>query len=81
MRSITKLFGALGTLADSVLALASVIDTATAKLGCSWPARPSRRRCCTAMSSTPPRRRGRVLASRASRWRGRWKADEVLGND
>jgi hypothetical protein len=33
------------------------------------------------MSSTPPRRRGRVLASRASRWRGRWKADEVLGND
>jgi hypothetical protein len=32
MRSITRLFSAFGTLADSVLALASVIDTAAAKI-------------------------------------------------
>lgn len=32
MRSITRLFGALGTLADSVLALAGVIDMASGRL-------------------------------------------------
>lgn len=32
MRSITRLFSAFGTLADSLLSLASVVDTATAKL-------------------------------------------------
>lgn len=32
MRSIGKLFSAFGTLADSVLALAGVMDTATARL-------------------------------------------------
>jgi hypothetical protein len=32
MRSITRLFGAFGTLADSVLAVAGVIDIATGKL-------------------------------------------------
>lgn len=32
MRSITRLFGAFGTLADSLLSLASVVDAATAKL-------------------------------------------------
>jgi hypothetical protein len=32
MRSITRLFGAFGTLADSLLALASVVNTAKDKL-------------------------------------------------
>lgn len=32
MRSIARLFGAFGTLADSVLSLASVLDVATARL-------------------------------------------------
>jgi hypothetical protein len=32
MRSITRLFGVLGTLADRILALASVVNTATDKL-------------------------------------------------
>ncbi|HTU23105.1 MAG TPA: hypothetical protein VMG10_34030 [Gemmataceae bacterium] len=32
MRSISRLFSAFGTLADSVLSLASVIDGATARL-------------------------------------------------
>ena len=32
MRSITRLFGAFGTLADSLLSLASIIDAATSKL-------------------------------------------------
>jgi hypothetical protein len=32
MRSITRLFAALGTLADSLLALAGVVDIATGKL-------------------------------------------------
>jgi hypothetical protein len=32
MRSITRLFSAFGTLADSILSLASLIDTASAKL-------------------------------------------------
>ena len=32
MRSISRLFSAVGTLADSLLALAGVIDTATARL-------------------------------------------------
>ena len=32
MRSITRLFGAFGTLADSLLSLSGVIDAATAKL-------------------------------------------------
>src|SRR5262249_53269590 len=32
MRSITRLFSAFGTLADSILTLANVVDTATAKL-------------------------------------------------
>jgi len=32
MRSITRLFGAFGTLADSVLALAGVIDVAAGRL-------------------------------------------------
>ncbi len=32
MRSISRLFGAVGTLADSLLALASVLDVATGKL-------------------------------------------------
>lgn len=32
MKSITRLFAAFGTLADSVLSLASVVDTVSAKL-------------------------------------------------
>lgn len=32
MRSVTRLFAAFGTLADAVLALASVVDTVSAKL-------------------------------------------------
>ena len=32
MRSISRLFGAFGTLADSLLSLASVVNTATDKL-------------------------------------------------
>ncbi|HTU18983.1 MAG TPA: hypothetical protein VMG10_13060 [Gemmataceae bacterium] len=32
MRSITRLFGVFGTLADSLLSLSGVIDAATAKL-------------------------------------------------
>lgn len=32
MRSITRLFGALGALADSILALSAVVDVATGKL-------------------------------------------------
>ena len=32
MRSASKLFAALGTLADSILALASVVDVATGQL-------------------------------------------------
>lgn len=32
MRSLARLFGAVGTLADSVLALAVVLDAATARL-------------------------------------------------
>ena len=32
MRSITRLFSAVGTLADSLLSLASVVNTATDKL-------------------------------------------------
>jgi hypothetical protein len=42
MRSITRLFAALGTLADSILALAGVLDIATANYGNNWPSRPSR---------------------------------------
>lgn len=32
MRSLTKLFGAVGSLADSILALASIVDVATGRL-------------------------------------------------